>query len=126
MSVLGNAKSKSHRKAHQVEPDGTGRKFIHLTRGDLWRESARGVSRGHSSEEACRKAGGAKGRRTKREQSITEPCLKGRAGVRNEGEQQLRQLPQRFLRDPSLDGAENGGMETRVSRTSGLEMTEDA
>ena len=66
ISVLGNAKSNRHRKTHQVEPDGTGpkRMFMHLTRGDLRRESAGEVSRGRSSEEACRKAGGAKGRRT--------------------------------------------------------------
>jgi hypothetical protein len=30
MSVLGNAKSNSHRKTHQVEPDGTGRKYMFL------------------------------------------------------------------------------------------------
>lgn len=30
MSVLGNAKSDSHRKTHQVEPGGTGRKYMLL------------------------------------------------------------------------------------------------
>ena len=30
MSVLGNAKSDSHRKTHKVEPDGTGRKYMFL------------------------------------------------------------------------------------------------
>ena len=30
MSVLGNAKSNSHRKTHQVEPDGAGRKYMFL------------------------------------------------------------------------------------------------
>ena len=30
MSVLGNAKSDSHRKTHQVEPGGTGRKYMFL------------------------------------------------------------------------------------------------
>jgi len=126
MSVRGTTKSNCHRKAHQVEPDGAGRKFIHLTRGDLWRESAAGVSRGHSSEEAGRKTGGAKGRRTKREQSITGPCLARRGGIRNQGEQQQRRLPRGFCRDPLMDGAENGGMETRVRSTSDQEMTEDA
>jgi len=63
MSVLGNAKSKSHRKAHQVESDGTGRKFMHLTRGDLLRENAGEVSRGHSSEDALGNLGRAKDRR---------------------------------------------------------------
>ena len=43
-SVLGNAKSNRHRKTHRVEPDGTGRKFTHLTRGDLPRENAGEVS----------------------------------------------------------------------------------
>jgi hypothetical protein len=51
MSVRENAKSKCHRKTYRVEPDGTGRKFMHLTRGGLRRESAGEVSRGHSSEE---------------------------------------------------------------------------
>ena len=64
MSVLGNAKSKSHRKTHPVESDGTGRMFMHLTRGDLRWEIGAGVSRGRSSEEARRKTGRAKGRRT--------------------------------------------------------------
>lgn len=39
MSVRSNAKSNCHRKTHQVEPDGTGRKIMHLTRGDLACES---------------------------------------------------------------------------------------
>lgn len=79
ISVLGNAKSNRHRKTHQVEPDGTGPKkmFMHLTRGDLRHESGGEVSRGRSSEEARRKAGGAKGRRT------TERATK--AGLRNGG-----------------------------------------
>lgn len=66
ISVLENAKSNRHRKTHQVEPDGTGPKkmFMHLTRGDLRRKSVGEVSRGRSSEEARRKAGRAKGRRT--------------------------------------------------------------
>ncbi len=51
MSVLGNTKSNDYRKTHQVEPDGTGRKFWHLTRGDLRHESEGEVSRSHSSEE---------------------------------------------------------------------------
>ena len=63
MSVLENAKSNRHRKTHRVEPDGTGRKFMHLTRGDLPRESAGEVSRGRSSEDRRVTAAGAKGRR---------------------------------------------------------------
>ena len=69
MSMLGNAKSEYHRKTHQVEPDGTSRKFMHLTRGDLRFERVGEVSRGHSSEESPRKRDGAKGRRATREQS---------------------------------------------------------
>ena len=66
ISMLENAKSNRHQKTHQVEPGGTGpkRMFMHLTRGDLLSESEGEVSRGRSSEEARRKAGGAKGRRT--------------------------------------------------------------
>ena len=35
MSVLVDTKSNRHRKTQKVEPDGTGRKFEHLTRGEL-------------------------------------------------------------------------------------------
>lgn len=52
MSVLGNAKSDGHRKTHQVESGGTGRKFWRLTRGGLLVERPEEVSRGHSSDEA--------------------------------------------------------------------------
>ena len=67
MSVLGNAKSKSHRKTYEVEPGDTARKFTHLTRGDLPCESRGEVSRGRSSEESRGNPEGAKGRRTKRQ-----------------------------------------------------------
>ncbi len=86
MNVLGNAKSKSHRKAHQVEPDRTGSKmFMHLTRGGLRRESGGEVSRGRSSEESRGNTEGAKGRRTT--QRATGTGLRPiRRGVgRNEG-----------------------------------------
>jgi hypothetical protein len=63
MSVRENAKSNRHRKTHRVEPDGAGRKFMHLTRGGLPRESAGEVSRGRSSADARLTAGRAKGRR---------------------------------------------------------------
>ena len=66
ISVLANAKSNGHRKTHEVELGGAGRKYMHLTRGDLEHESVREVSRVRSSEEARRKAGGAKERRVKR------------------------------------------------------------
>jgi hypothetical protein len=83
MSVLGNAKSNCHRKTHRVEPDGAGRKFMHLTRGGLLRESAGEVSRGHSSEESRRKAEGAKGRRTDRRQSADGLSERWREATRN-------------------------------------------
>lgn len=83
MSVRENAKSNSHRKTHWVEPDGTGRKFTHLTRGDLWRESAGEVSRGRSSEEARGNPGGAKGRREEGKRNAADPRKHGRAGLRN-------------------------------------------
>ncbi len=66
MSVLANAKSESHRKPHWVELDGAGRKYRHLTQGDLRPERAGEVSKVRSSEEAYRKASGAKGRRVTR------------------------------------------------------------
>ena len=39
MSGLGTAKSNSHRKTHQVEPDGPGRKYMFLL-GETWRVRA--------------------------------------------------------------------------------------
>ena len=75
MSVRGSAKSKSHRKTHQVEPDGTESKmFMHLTRGDLRREIGGGVSRGRSSEERRGNTEGAKGLRTKRGPTANHPA----------------------------------------------------
>ena len=83
MSVRGNTKSKGHRKAYLVEPCGTGRKFMHLTRGGLLVKRPAGVSRGHSSEEACGNTGRAKGQRTKREQSTDRLAVSRRVGGRN-------------------------------------------
>ena len=95
ISVLGNAKSNRHRKTHQVEPDGTGpkRMFMHLTRGDLRRESGGEVSRGRSSEETRRKAGGAKGRRTTERATKTGLCCTGKELSETRRERQQRQLP---------------------------------
>jgi len=61
-SVLANAKSKTHQDASSraARP---GEKAHVLTQGDLLGESTTGVSRGHSSDDAARKHGGAKGRR---------------------------------------------------------------
>lgn len=79
MSVLANAKSNCHRKTHRVEPGGTGRKFTHLTRGDLRRESVGEVSRGRSSEDARGNPGGAKGRREEARRDRRTPS-RARAG----------------------------------------------
>ena len=47
MSVLGNAKSDSHRKTHKVEPDGAGRKYMFLlgetSRARVSEESAEAI-----------------------------------------------------------------------------------
>lgn len=84
ISVLGNAKSKSHRKTHQVEPDGTESKmFMHLTRGDLRWESGGEVSRGRSSEESRGNTEGAKGQRTKRGPWANHPAGSRREESRN-------------------------------------------
>ena len=53
-SMLVNAKSNPHIKTPQVEPEGMRRKFRHLTRGGLQRESAGEVSSGHSNGPANR------------------------------------------------------------------------
>ena len=79
MSVLENAKSNRHRKTHRVDPDGTGRKFMHLTRGDLPRESAGEVSRGRSSQEG-RESGWSEGPKNPGRQSTDRPTG-GRRGV---------------------------------------------
>ena len=104
ISMLGNAKSNRHRKTHQVEPDGTGpkRMFMHLTRGDLRRESGGEVSRGRSSEEARRKAGGAKGRRTTERATKTGLRCTGMELSETRRERQQRQLP------PSANAAQGG------------------
>ena len=79
ISVLGNAKSNRHRKTHRVEPGGTGRKFMHLTRGGLPRESAGEVSRGRISQEG-RESGWSEGPKDPRRQSTDGPTG-GRRGV---------------------------------------------
>jgi hypothetical protein len=94
MSVLGNAKSNSHRKTHQVELGGTGQKmFMHLTRGDLRRESAGEVSRGRSSEESRGNPEGAKGRRTEKGAPATGLRSAGRQAPETRRALQQRQLP---------------------------------
>jgi hypothetical protein len=85
MSVLGNAKSDCHRKTHEVELDGTGQPYWHLTRGDLVHESEREVSRVRSSEEAGRKAGGAKGRRVTRAGPEPSSLAKASRRLKDEG-----------------------------------------
>ena len=96
MSVRENAKSKSHRKTHRVEPDGTGREFMHLTRGGLARESAGGVSRGRSSEEARVMAGGAKGRRDRRRRDRrTSPPVRARRTLKHAGRDNYGHHPAR-------------------------------
>ena len=83
MSQRQHAKSNCHRKMHRVEPEGAGRMFMHLTRGDPRPERDAGVSRGHSSVESPGNGEGAKGRRTKRGQSAPELPKGGREGPRN-------------------------------------------
>jgi len=61
-SVLANAKSKAHQDASSRAAWHGGKAHV-LTQGDLFCESRTGVSRGHSSDEAVRKHGRAKGRR---------------------------------------------------------------
>ena len=102
MSVLGNAKSKSHRKTYEVEPGDTARKFTHLTRGDLFRESGGEVSRGRSSEESRGNPEGAKGRRTKRQANRQTRSLSVEL-FETRWERQLRPLPTRWRRTALLD-----------------------
>jgi len=83
ISVLENAKSNCHQKTQAVEPDGTGRKFTHLTWGDLSGENTREVSRGRSSEDVRGNPRGAKGRRARKARSTDRPQRQGRGGIRN-------------------------------------------
>ena len=75
ISVLADAKSKPHQDTacRAGWPEG---KVKVLTRGDLLRASAGGVSRGRSSVESRRKAAGAKDRRNQQQRS-TEHCVTG-------------------------------------------------
>ncbi len=92
ISVLGSAKSNSHRKTRRVEPDGTGRKFTRLTRGDPERESVQGVSRSHSSVEGG-ESRRSEGLKNQRRLSADSPPERRRVVPRNSPEQQLRRLP---------------------------------
>jgi hypothetical protein len=83
-SVLGSAKSNRHRKTHLVEPGGTGQKFVHLTRGDLRRENAAEVSRGHSSADRRGNTAGAKGRRSRKVRSTGRLRPNWREELRND------------------------------------------
>lgn len=76
ISVRANAKSNRRQKTHQVESGGTGRKFMHLTRGGLASESTRGVSRGRSSEEG-RESGWSKGPKNQQKASANRPSQAG-------------------------------------------------
>ena len=127
MSVLGNAKSDRHRKTRQVEPGGTGLNgFMHLTRGGLPRESGGEVSRGRSSEEARRKAGGAKGRRTTERATKTGPRCGGAELSETGRERQLWQLPIRAGAEQAagLPRAKPGRVASR--RTRGRRRQENA
>ena len=113
MSTLGSAKSNRHQKTHLVEPDGTGRKFMHLTRGGFPRESVGAVSRGRSSEE------GRESRSERRAEGTgqrDQPSDSGRCGGQSSetvGAWQLRPLPRR------ASGARRGGFPGAFPRAGG-------
>ena len=92
ISVLGNAKSKRHRKTHTVESDGTSLKFMRLTRGGLLGERWGEVSSDRSSEDSRRKTEGAKGQRTVERASEFRPWKPSAQDTRNWGASQLRRL----------------------------------
>ncbi len=109
MSVRSSAKSHCHRKTHQVEPDGTGRKFMHLTRGDLACESGRGVSRGRSSDES-RESDWSEGPKNQQKAINRRTIGRMRVVLRNSPERQLRQLPE------LAGGGGDGGPVTEAGR----------
>jgi len=102
ISVRANAKSNRHRKTRTVESDDTSWKSLHLTRGDLPVERQGGVSRGRSSEEAARKSGRAKDRRTTKGVILKTPIC-GRGVPRNALELPIRQLPGAARRSNAVD-----------------------
>lgn len=116
MSVLANAKSNRHRKTHRVEPDGAGRKFTHLTRGGLRRESGAGVSRGHSSEEGRGNPAGAKGRRvgTRRDRQ-TAPQVRARRAPKQAGRDNCGRPPAGRERDGRVESRPDRGRGVRVA-----------
>ena len=115
MSVLRNAKSDNHRKTRAVEPGGTGRKFMHLTRGGLPDERKGEVSRGRSSEESRGNPEGAKGRRTRERANATGPRESGEKTLDTGGARQQRQLPRRAT-DGKPAGLPEGSLERVTSQ----------
>lgn len=96
ISVLANAKSEVHQDTSSIASR-RGRKGEVITQGELFDESRREVSRGRSSVEACRKTGGAKGRRNHRQSSM-EHCAAGKNPPRR---QQTVVRKHEALREPS-------------------------
>jgi hypothetical protein len=109
MSVLRNAKSNQHRKTRTVEAGGTGRKFMHLTRGGLPDERKGEVSRGRSSEESRGNPEGAKGRRTNERATANGPREPGVKAPGIGGARQLRQLPRRATVGNRMDSRRKAG-----------------
>ena len=79
MSVRVHAKSYRHRKPCLVEPGGMDRQWVFLLGETSGARAPGGVSRGHSSVDAGRKPGGAKGRRTAETAQFgeLEPVVRG-------------------------------------------------
>jgi len=76
MSVLGNAKSNSHRKTHQVEPDGAGRKYMFLL-GEILR--ARAIKKSAEAIVVLMPAERQEERRAKESRKNQHFCLTGEA-----------------------------------------------
>ena len=115
ISVLANAKSNRHRKTHRVEPDGAGREFRHLTRGDLQRENAGEVSRGRSSEDARGNPRGAKGRRDREKRDRqTAPQARARRTAKRAGRDNYGRHPARCGRNWWVESRLESTREVRV------------
>lgn len=93
MSVRVHAKSYRHRKPCLVEPGGMGRKWVCLLGETSGARASGGVSRGHSSVDAGRKPGGAKGRRTAETAQFGELESVVRGVVRNRVGAAFKPLP---------------------------------
>jgi hypothetical protein len=110
------AKSKAHQDASSRAAWREGTAHV-LTQGDLFCESRRGVSRGHSSDEAVRKHGGAKGRRNE-SKATREPVSRAKEARTSAGRSEHTRHPARTRSAPVVKPSQ-AGRGAAIRRTRG-------